>query len=175
MTRVSTVILVVVIGLPVVGTVQDMAWWVTWSIRPIANAVEGIPVGTLDPSWHRASLINLDDLPIASTKPGDRLEDSGVSLSHEADLDGDGQSERAVVGVFETARGERGRFLLILGRAGAAQAWRKRAVFQVKGGSMFSALAMRRGTLTWYGCLECDDECAVVSISGEFRLRCSGQ
>jgi hypothetical protein len=140
----------------------------------MTSAIEGIPVATLDPSWRRASAIRRDDLPIASTKPGNRLEDSRVTLSVEADLDGDGTSERAFVGVFETDRGELGRFLLILDRLSSTKAWRGRAVFQVKGGSMFSAVALRKGTLIWYGCLECDDECAVVFRDGEFALRCAG-
>ena len=174
MTRLLAVVFAVVVALPRAGVAQGFAWPVTWSFRPMTTVIEGIPVETLDPSWRRASLIRPDDLPIASMKPGERLEDSDVSLSTEADLDGDGRSERAVVGVFETGRGELGRFLLILGRSGAVPAWSKRALFQVKGGSMFSAVALRRGTLTWYGCLECDDQCEVIRTAGEFRLRCSG-
>jgi hypothetical protein len=79
-----------------------------------------------------------------------------------------------VVGMFETVRGELGRVLLILCRSGAAQPWHVRGLCQVKGGGMFSAVAVRRGTLTWYGCLECDDECTSVRSGNEFRLRCSG-
>lgn len=144
-------------------------------MRPTATNLEGSPIKTLDPSWRRAALISPGDLPIASTKPGERLEDSGVSLSVEADLDDDGEAERAVVGVFETNRAELGRFLLILGRSRSGQPWQTRALFQVKGGSMFSAVSLKDAVLTWHGCLECDDECAVGRVGAGFDLRCEGQ
>lgn len=174
MLRVLFVLGLVVVA-PVPGNAQGLAWWITWSLRPMSRTIEGLAVETLDPSWRRAALIRPDDLPIASTKPGEGLEDSGVRLAVEADIDGDGQPERAVVGVFDTSRGELGRFLLILDRSGRAQPWRKRALFQVRGGNTFSAVAVKNTVLTWYGCLECNDQCAVVLVGTELRLRCLGQ
>ncbi len=166
--------LALVLGHPLAEESQGFGWWVTWSFRPMLSVVEGLPVGDLDPNWRLAMLIRPNDLPIASTKPGERLEDTGLRLSVDADLDGDGHAERAVVGVFETIQGEFGRFLLILGRSDPGDPWQKRAVFQVRGGNTFSAVAVKDTILTWYGCLECDDQCEVVHAGTELRLRCWG-
>ena len=124
---------------------QAPVWWLSWSPYPTASEVEGIPVRALDESWKRASLTHRGDLPIAATEPGERPEDWGLSLVVNADLDGDGAAERAVVGVFETIQGQRGRFLLILGRAGASQSWQKRGLFQVTGEPLFSASGWKAG------------------------------
>ncbi len=167
--------LALIVGDPIPGHSQGFAWPVTWSLRPMFEVIEGLPLGALDPSWRRAALIRPHDLPIASTRPGEGLEDYGMRLSAEADLDGDRRADRAVVGVFETDQGELGRFLLILSRSGPASPWHKRALFQVPGGSTFSAIALRDTVLTWYGCLECDDQCAVIHVGEELRLRCQGQ
>ena len=152
---------------------QNLAWWVTWSIRPTASEVEGVPVQVLDPSWRRVSIIRRSDLPAAANRAGQGLpEDYGLALSVDTDLDGDDQDERVVVGAFETAQGELGRFLLILGRAKDGKSWTKKAIFSVRNSTPFSAVDLRLGTLRWHGCLECDDVCTVVRSDSGFRLRC---
>jgi hypothetical protein len=170
---VAALILALAVPLDAAGRRQDVhyAWWVTASFQPTDGQVEGIPVQMLDATWQRASVIRPSDLPAAARRSGDRLEDFGVALSIEADLDGDKRHERAVVGVFETVQGEVGRFLLVLGKARDSGRWFKRALFTVKGSS-FSALKLDGRTLLWAGCLECDDECRVVPKRGRFRLDC---
>ena len=172
---VAALILALAMPLDAAGRSQDVqyAWWVTAAFLPTGGEVEGIPVQMLDATWQRASVIQQSDLPAAAARSGDRLEDFGVTLSVEADLDGDKRPERAVVGVFETVQGEVGRFLLVLGRSGDREGWFKRALFTAKGsGSRFSALQLDGRTLLWFGCLECDNVCRVVQKRGRFRLHC---
>ena len=83
------------------------AWWLTARFTPRHTSIEGIPVASLNNRWRRASVITQSDLPKDSREPGERVEDHGFALSAEADLDGDGIPERAVVGIFETVSGER--------------------------------------------------------------------
>src|SRR5688572_25184357 len=74
---------------------QNLAWWVTWSFRPTASEVEGVPVHVLDPSWRRVSIIRRSDLPAAANRAGQgRPEDYDLVLSVDTDLDGDDQDER---------------------------------------------------------------------------------
>jgi hypothetical protein len=111
-------------------------------------------------------------LPAASREPGERPEDHGALFSLDIDLNRDSHDERVVVGVFEAAHGEIGRFLLILGRESADRPWTKKALFSLKDPQPFSAIEVRQGKLHWVGCFECDDDCTVVSGSSGYRLRC---
>lgn len=153
-------------------TGQHLAWWVTATFDPRESAIEGLPVEQLQSAWTRASVLRSSMLPAEAGAPGESVADHDAALSIETDLDGDGRPERAVVGVFETRTGQTGRFLLILGRARAKVAWRKRAVFTIVGPPGFSAVDMRDGHLHWLTCFECDTGCEVTRRSGRFRLRC---
>ena len=96
---------------------QGIAWWVTATFQPSDEAVEGIPVRQLNSRWLRASTITRSVLPVEAMHTGETVEEHGFSFVLDADLDGDGRQERALVGVFQTVSGETGRFLLILGRS----------------------------------------------------------
>jgi hypothetical protein len=65
-----------------------------------------------------------------------------------------------------------GRFVLVLGRPRGTEHWSKRALFQVPGGQLFSALRIRSGVIEWHGCLECDDVCTVAKSGDSLALKC---
>ena len=150
---------------------QAPVWWTAWSFRAAGVAVEGVPVKALNPVWRSASVIRRSDLPPAADRPGERPEDYGLKFTLDLDLDKDGQAERVVVGVFSTADGQTGRFLLILGKVKGAQSWTKRGLFTVDGSEAFSSLGLHGGTLQWYLCLECDVVADVVRRGSGFELR----
>jgi hypothetical protein len=102
----AALILALAMPLDAAGRRQDVlyAWWVTASFQPTGGEVEGIPVQMLDATWQRASVIRPSDLPAAAARPGERLEDFGVTLAVQADLDGDQRPERAIVGGPRRAR-----------------------------------------------------------------------
>jgi hypothetical protein len=148
------------------------AWWLTATFTPRHDTIEGIPVTALNRRWVRASLLKMSDLPPAEHQPGEGLREHGFELDLQADTDADGVPERAVVGVFETASGEKGRFVLILRRG--PEGWRKRAVFTLTGTPGFSAVAVGKNKrLLWVTCLECDSTCEVIHRRGGFRLHCA--
>jgi hypothetical protein len=154
------------------ATGQEYAWWLTAAFEPREDVVEGIAVRDLSKTWRRASALQPSALPPEAREPGEGLGDHAFDLAVEADMDGDGRRERAVVGVFQTSSGATGRFLLVLGRAKDGEPWRKRALFTMAGAPGFSAVAMRDGRLHWVTCFECDTGCEVVRRWGRFRLRC---
>ncbi len=122
------------VGIVLLGTSSaiaavDYAWWVTATFAPRDAEVEGIALRDLDRDWLRASVLRAADLPATATDPGESVEDHAFSLALEADLDGDGEPERVVVGVFQNKSGGMGRFLLILGKSKNAGSWTKRALF----------------------------------------------
>ena len=159
---------------PIGGSAQGSpyAWWVTATFQARDEAVEGIPVRDLDREWVRASAISASDLPPEARQRGESPEEHGFSLALEADLDGDGRPERAVVGVFQARSGETGRFLLILGKSETGGEWVKRAVFSHEGAAGFSAIAVKDGRLQWVTCFECDTGCEVLRSGRRFRVRC---
>ncbi|MGH2361209.1 MAG: hypothetical protein ACRDGM_11815, partial [bacterium] len=165
-----------VLAITILGATGAMAgaeaWWVTATFEPREAAIEGISVRNLDGGWLRASVLRTADLPRTASDPGESVEDHGFQLALHADLDGDGQPEKVVVGVFQTRSGERGRFLLILGKSEKAGTWTKRALFAEPGTPGFSAVRLEDGRLVWVTCFECDSACEVRYRSGRFRLRC---
>jgi len=158
--------------MPVRAQGISYAWWVKATFEPREEMVEGVPLRDIDRKWLRASALRAADLPAEAAEKGETPEAYGFALALEADLDGDGSLERAVVGVFQTRSGEVGRFLLILGRSGPTAPWTKRALFSETGAAGFSALAMKNTTLLWVTCFECDTGCGVVYRWWRFRLQC---
>jgi hypothetical protein len=148
------------------------AWWVTATFEPRAELVEGLPVRDLDGSWVRASVLRTTDLPAEAQEKREGPEAYGFSLALETDLDGDGNAERAVVGVFRDRSGEAGRFLLILGRSKPGAQWTKRALFSETGIAGFSAIAVKGRTLHWVTCFDCDTGCEIQYRWWRFRTHC---
>jgi len=88
------------------------------------------------------------------------LEKSGLSFTLLTDIDGDTISEEFFVGVYETADGEKGRFVAVTRKGRILQH------FKEGGSTGFSALLQGDGEVRWYKCVEC----------GEFEsIRWSGQ
>ena len=177
MQRTLALILCSLISLSFKTTCQaaDFAWWVEWSMRPAGTDVEGVPISALNRNWRHASVIRPSELPAAARQQGERPEDNGAVFAIDIDLDGDSHDERALVGVYETAQGQIGRFLLVLGRASSEARWTKRALFSLDDPKPFSAIRMVEGRLHWVGCFECDDDCTLVRSKSTFRLHCSTQ
>ena len=144
--------------LVVVGSAgaQETAWWVTATFEPRDETVEGIPIAELHPDWVKASALRDAELPHGAQEEGWRLADVGFALAVDADLDGDGVRERAVVGVFQHRSGAKGRFLLILGRKLWGTGWVKRALFSGEGEPGFSAVGFFEGCFLWVTCFACD-------------------
>jgi hypothetical protein len=126
---------------------QNLAWWVTWSFEPKGIEVEGVPVLGLNQNWRSASTIGPSDLPAASRQAGERPEDQGLVFGVNVDLDGDSRAERAVVGVYESAQREIGRFLLVLGRTSVETPWTKKTLFFLKDAAPFPPSASTRARL----------------------------
>lgn len=166
------VLLSAVVSIEAAAQGISYAWWITATFQRNDEAVEGIPVRELNSGWLRASTITASALPSEATQAGETVEEHGFSFVLDADLDGDGRNERALVGVFQTVSGETGRFLLILGKPSSRGPWVKRALFSEKGAPGFSAVALLDGRLQWVTCLECDIGCEVVRSWWRYRLKC---
>lgn len=91
-------------------------WWLRANFRALDTQIRGIPVGTIDRAWCKATEFRRELFP------GDLLLENGYDLLQGADLsfsvagsfDGTGKRQIALVGVYETCRGLEGRFFLII-------------------------------------------------------------
>src|SRR5713101_7197252 len=92
------------------------AWWLRIRFMPCDSEIYGIPVQKIDPSWRRASVMQLKHIPIPE------LHQQGLAFGKlhfelNSDFNRDGRPDRAAVGVYETKDGKTGRFMLIVTRA----------------------------------------------------------
>jgi hypothetical protein len=152
---------------------QELAWWLTAAFEPRDSAIQGIAVRDIDPTWSKASLLRDTTLPAAATAPGESVAALGGAFEVTADFEGHRRPEMAVVGVYSTVAGMRGRFLLVL-RANKAGKWTKRALFTEPGPPGFSVLFLQNGRLLWAFCMTCDGTCEVVPSRSKWALKCHG-
>ena len=135
-----------------VGKPPEQAWWVDIVFDPTGEAVQGIPVKEIDPEWRKASVLEpaaLDGRISKDEKAQFLASRMGFSLS--ADLDGDGAREEFVVGVYESADGAQGRFVLITKNGKPVQH------FTESGTAGFSALLPSDDAVDWYKCMQCGE------------------
>lgn len=128
------------------------AWWYVMSFEPTAGSVHGIDAERFDPTWNRAGALEQQMLEgRISTDDLVRFQDSGLSFSLQADLDGDRVPEEVFVGVFSTLDGNGGRFVAI------SRGGRLLQHFTESGPTGFSALLKYEDEVRWYKCLECGE------------------
>lgn len=149
----------------------DHSWWLTAEFAPAGESIEGLSLAALDPSWVAASALREDMFPSEARKKGESVAEHGAHLALAADLDGDRQEEKALVGVYRDKAGSLGRFLLVLARDQRGRL-QKKALFAEPGVPGFSALLWREGTLAWVFCMECDSKCVVAYKRRALALEC---
>src|SRR4051812_45177756 len=98
MAKLLLIFIVALHGLSGLGFAQEFAWWISARFEPRDQTVEGLPLRDIDTEWSLASALDESDLPPEAEETGDSPQQSGASMALEADLDGDGSPEKAVVG-----------------------------------------------------------------------------
>ncbi len=136
------------------NTPENYAWWLRVRFEPIGDRVLGVPIGRIDSTWGLASVLTGDMMPLEAAEWNQSLPDSVFRFEIDADFDGDGDKERAVVGVYRDRVGNAGRFVLILTRRGGG--WEPAAVFTRPGEAGFSILTAATQGVAWWTCLSCD-------------------
>jgi hypothetical protein len=134
---------------------KNDAWWLRADFHALHREVRGIPVKNIRADWCKATEFSRELFPpgLLVENGTDLLAQAGLTFSVEGSFDGSGAKQAALVGVYETCGGRKGRFFLILDAATSkvrfldAQAAKDR----------FSALAARgRSAIVIFYCLECD-------------------
>jgi len=141
------------------------AWWVDIQFQPGPTKARGFDARSVDKNWTHISALDADMLK--GRVPDQEIEafrKSGFSFSLKSDLDGDGVQEDFFVGVYETNRGEHGRFVAI------ARNGRVVKHFAESGTASFSALQQGDGEVHWYKCMECSDFDTIRWSGEDFTL-----
>jgi hypothetical protein len=156
---------IVLLGSPMAGRAQDKpflvtsptpegyAWWLRTEYRPFGADIRGIPAAKIRSGWCKVNELRRDMFPAdEATYFGDDQSPFAV----DGFFDGSKTKHTALVGAYETCKGERGAFLLIV-------AWPEgkppfiRHVVELRGKTQFAVVsASSDGTITLQHCLECD-------------------
>jgi hypothetical protein len=148
------------------------AWWLTEEYAATETKIESIPVGQLNKEWVRASVLSKARLsPEGQDYLKKRLkEKQDVYFVLRDDFNKDGVQDEALVGVYETKEGKKGRFLLILSHT-QDQKWKKDYLEVDRSKPGFSALLYREGKLSWIDCFECDGFPDVIWSKDHYELK----
>jgi hypothetical protein len=134
----------------------NQAWWLKIHFSPCDTEIYGIPVRSIHPSWRTASLLREEDIPLPKPLAG-----TGLMFELTNDFNGDGRTDKALVGVYQTETGT-GRFFLILSER-APGVWRRAFLRLYPGDPGFLALKILfDATVQLWTCMDCDGVSTLV-------------
>jgi hypothetical protein len=129
-------------------------WWPAVRFNAEGTELRGIPVQRIRADWCKATEFTrelfADDLTDAQGRNG--LDEAGLAFALEGGFDGTGTPQIALVGIYETCRGRKGGFVLIIDRD-----TRKVRFLQAED-ALKPFAALRRegdGAIRVAGCLRC--------------------
>jgi hypothetical protein len=131
------------------------AWWLRAEFRALEREVRGIPVGKIRAGWCKATEFTREKFPkeLLVESGTDLLDQAELKFSLEGSFDGSGVKQTALVGVYETCAGKKGRFFLMLDAATGKVRFLDAQVAEDR----FSVLkAEGRNAIRVFYCLECD-------------------
>jgi hypothetical protein len=151
--------------LPAIGRAQDSsflktapdtrgeAWWLRTEYRAMDGEVRGIPVARIRSNWCKATEFRKDLFPpdLAAS-----FEKKASPFAVDGFFDGSKTKQTALVGVYQTCKGERGAFFTILAMPQGKPPV-VRFVVQVAGEREFAVVdAVDASTIAVFHCMECD-------------------
>jgi hypothetical protein len=144
-------------GLAVAGQHKEAeeAWWVHATFAPAETADEGLSLSAIDPDWVKMTALSYAALPPSAKSDVGWMRQQRFMFQVDQHSK-QGSENRALCGVFETLRGQRGRFLLVLERAKGAP-WKVAFVRKEVGAPGFSVLVRKAAGLYWGICMQCDE------------------
>jgi hypothetical protein len=134
-------------------TPDYVAWWLRTEYHPFRTDVRGVPVAKIHAGWCKANEFRKDLFPPDEAKS---FEGTGLSFAVDGFFDGSTTKQSALVGVYETCKGQRGAFFLVL-------AWPKgkppmvKFIEEMPGEHEFAMVAtVDASTIALFHCMECD-------------------
>jgi hypothetical protein len=125
------------------------AWWLRTEYHPFGTDVRGIPVAKIRSGWCKANEFRRDLFP-SDFAP--YLDSSMLSFV----VDGSKTPQTALTGVYETCKGKRGAFFLVVARPGGKPP-AVRFIVEMEGEREFAMVdAVDASTVAVFHCMECD-------------------
>jgi hypothetical protein len=132
---------------------KSEAWWLRTEYHPFGKDVRDIPAAKIRGGWCKVNELRRDMFPATHAES---FGDDQSPFAVDGFFDGSKTRHTALVGVYESCKGERGAFLLIV-------AWRAgkppliRHLVELPGERQFAVVsASDDATITLQHCLECD-------------------
>jgi len=133
---------------------NDM-WWLRADFHALDREVRGIPVAKIRADWCKATEFKRELFPkeLLAENGADVMAEAKLSFSLDGSFDSSGTKQSALVGTYETCRGQKGHFFLIIDSD-----TRKVRFLQAKSDkNRFSALQKTRASeIAIFYCMECD-------------------
>jgi hypothetical protein len=159
------VLAIILAALPTIGSAQEKpflttaptpngyAWWLRTEYHPFGTDVRGIPVAKIRHGWCRANEFRKDLFPPDEAAS---FEGSRPGFAVDGFFDGSKTRQTALVGVYETCKGRRGAFLLVMALPEGKPPVVK-FVQEIPGEREFAMVyAEDASTVAMYHCMECD-------------------
>jgi hypothetical protein len=151
---------------------QLQVWWLATTPVTDQYSYEGIPAKKSDASFSMIHVNDVSEIPesymteFADTTNGVR------SFLIDADMNGDGKSERFITGVFQNTYGQKGIFLATLkkGRRKNAGGWKVKLCFPMLGGPCYTFLNRSHNHFLWTFGLNCDYFANIVWKKNKWTL-----
>ena len=129
------------------------AWWLRAEFHPFETAVRGIPISAIQKSWCKATEFRKELFPPEAQSS---LKYSGdLRFAVDGSFDGSKSRQTALIGAYETCKGERGSFLLVLTRPPNKPPI-LRFVHEMPDEPFGMVAALPDGAIQVFHCMECD-------------------
>jgi len=140
-------------------------WYTHTSLDPQDTSVLGLSIRDLDSSWARGMVLSPSVLPARAAEDSVTRPSENFGYGLAGDFNKDGRPDSAVVGVYRSRTGSKGRFVLLVTRS--ARGWEKAFSAGMTGPTDVTFLARGAGdTLVWNDCVECDAPAVRIYWSG---------
>jgi hypothetical protein len=133
-------------------TPESYAWWLRTEYHPFGTDIRGIPAAKIRAGWCQVNELRRDMFP----------DDFALSFGEDKSpfavdgiFDGSKTKQTALVGVYQTCKGARGAFLLIVSWP-ANKPPVIRHLVELPGEREFAVVSAKDSAITLQHCLECD-------------------
>lgn len=144
----------------------EEAWWVSKQFTALEDNIHETPLVDINKDWKLVSILSTKYLEAhLSEAQYTNIQNSPLSPSVEANLDGLPGMETLFVGVFESYSGATGRFIAI------KQDRKIIKYFTHSGMAGYSSVYLDGDKLRWYKCMECNDFDVILWSQGKYVLQ----
>lgn len=132
---------------------KSYAWWLRAEFHPFGTEIRGIPVAKIRRTWCKATEFRNDLFPPEAMH--DLTHTDGLAFSVDGSFDGSKVRQTALMGVYESCKGQKGSFLLVLSDPPGGPSM-VRFVHEMPDEPFGMLTALPDSTIQVFFCLECD-------------------